>query len=151
MIQETLAAVQAAQPLTTTDASQVLGSQLASAALLAYLLKWVQGSDLFPWISEHTKGINRALTGAMSLIAAIGISYSFDAATGVLTIGGLHASSLLAGLWAFAKQWAFQQGAADMIFTKSIAADVQIGDVGKPTGVPPPATVTARTGTGNGG
>lgn len=124
------------------DPSQVLGSQLALAALLAYLLKWAQKSNVVPYITEHTRGINRAATAVLSLIAAIGISYNFDSVAGTLTITGLHASALLAGLWEWAKQWAFQQGASDMIFTKAIAEDVQRGDVNLPTGapVPPPGS-----------
>lgn len=99
----------------------VITSQLAGAALLAYLLQWIKASRFVPWVSDHTKGINYALTGLLSLAATIGIHYQFDATTGVLTIGGLHTSTILAGLWEWAKQWAFQQGAADMIFTKSVA------------------------------
>ena len=112
----------------------LISSQLAGAALLAYLLQWVKSSNLIPWVSEHTKGINYALTGVSSLIAAVGIHYQFDAAAGVLTIGGLHANSVLYGLWEWMKQWAFQQGAADMIFSKTVAKDVARGDVPKPTG-----------------
>lgn len=123
-----------ADPQVVADAGQMLGSQLASAALLAYLLKWAQRSNLVPWISEHTRGINRALTGVLSLLAAVGVGYHFDSAAGALTITGLHASTIVAGLWAWAKQWAFQQGASDMIFTKTIAEDVRRGDANTPTG-----------------
>lgn len=119
MIQEAQAAAQAI----SGDGGHLVTSQLAGAALLAYLLQWIKHSRLVPWVGEHTKGINYALTGLMSLVATIGIHYNFDASTGVLTIGGLHASTILSGLIEWAKQWAFQQGAADMIFTKSIAKE----------------------------
>lgn len=105
------------------DNSQMITSQLASAALLAYLLQWLKRTRLIPWVSEHTKGINYALTGIMSLLAAVGIHYNFDAAAGTLTIGGLHATTIAHGLWEWLKQWAFQQGAADMIFTKTAVKD----------------------------
>ena len=118
-----------------SDPGQMLGSQLAGAVLLAYLLQWVKASNWFPWISEHTKMLNRAITGALSLVAAVGIHYTFDSASGVLTIGGLHASSVGHGLLEWAKQWAFQQGTADLIFAKTVAQDVKAGDVPKPTGV----------------
>ena len=134
MMQEAQAATAVA------DAGQLVTSQLAGAALFAYLLQWVKQSDWFPWISEHTKGINYAVTGLMSLVAAVGIHYQFDATAGVLTIGGLHVGTILHGLWEWMKQWAFQQGAADLIFSKTVAKDVARGDVPKPTG----------TGTGNG-
>lgn len=137
MTQETLAAAQAVH-----SNGDVITSQLAGAALLAYLLQWVKSSKWVPWITDHTKGINYALTGLLSLAATIGIHYQFDATAGVLTIGGLHASSILAGLWEWVKQWAFQQGAADLIFTKAVVKDVQSGDVARPTGLP--------TGTGTG-
>ena len=117
-----------------SDPSHLVGSQLASAALLAYLLQWVKNSNLVPWVSEHTKGINRAITGVLSLIAAIGVHYTFDSATGVLTIGGLTAGSIVSGLWSWISQWAFQQGASDMIFTKTTAEAVKVGEVEKPTG-----------------
>lgn len=123
-------------PAQVTVTQQVLGSQLAMAALLAYLLKWVQRSEWVPWISEHTRGLNRVLTGLMSLVATIGISYSFDTTTGVLTISGLHLSSIAAGLFEWVKQWAFQQAASDIVITRSIAQDVQTGDVNRPTGAP---------------
>lgn len=129
MVQEAQATAAA-----VSDAGQLVTSQLASGALLAYLLQWVKQSKFIPWVSEHTKGINYALTGILSLMAAVGIHYQFDAASGVLTIGGLHATAIAHGLWEWAKQWAFQQGAADMIFTKTTAAAVKVGEVEKPTG-----------------
>lgn len=107
----------------------VITSQLAGAALLAYLLQWIKTSRLIPWVGAHTKGINYALTAALSLAATIGIHYQYDAANGVLTIGGLHAATILGGLWEWAKQWAFQQGAADMIFTKTVAGRDATGNL----------------------
>lgn len=117
MIQDVLPAA------TAVDTSQMISSQLAGAALLAYLLQWIKSTKLLPWVSEHTKGINYALTGVMSLVAAVGIHYQFDSTSGVLTISGLHTSSVLHGLWEWLKQWAFQQGAADMIFSKQVAKE----------------------------
>jgi len=134
-----LADVQTLAPA-AVDTTQVLGSQLASAALLAYLLKWLQRTDWVPYVTEHTRGINRALTGVMSLAATVGIGYNFDTTAGVLTITGLHLSSVAAGLFAWIQQWAFQQAASDIVTTRSIAADVQAGDVARPTGLPPAGT-----------
>lgn len=122
MIQEAQAAAQ------TMSSGELVTSQLAGAALLAYLLQWLKATRLVPFISEHTKGINRALTGIMSLAASIGIHYNFDSTAGILTIGGLHAGSILHGLWAWAQQWAFQQGAADMIFTRQVAKETAEAD-----------------------
>lgn len=120
MTQETAAAAQA-----VVDSGQMITSQLAGAALLAYLLQWVKRSKLVPWVSEHTKTINYALTGLLSLIAAVGIHYQYDATAGTLTIGGLHASSIFHGLVEWIKQWAFQQGASDLITAKTASRDAQ--------------------------
>lgn len=132
MIQEAQVAASAASAV--NDAGQLVTSQLASAALLAYLLQWVKTRNWIPWISEHTKGINYLITGVLSLTAAVGIHYQFDSASGVLTVGGLHLSSIVHGLWEWMKQWAFQQGASDLIFSKHVAKDVSRGDVPRPTG-----------------
>lgn len=129
MIQEAQTAAAA-----VNDAGQLVSSQLAGAALLAYLLSWAKSSNLIPWVTDHTKGINYFLTGLSSLIMAVGIHYQFDATAGVLTIGGLHAAPILHGLWEWAKQWAFQQSASDVIFSKTVAKDVARGEVPKPTG-----------------
>ncbi len=121
-----------------SQGAELVSSQLASGALLAYALQWAKNSKLVPFITEHTVGVNRTLTGLMAFIAAIGIHYTFDADAGVLVIGGLHTQSLLHGFWAWISQWAFQQGASDMIFTKTTAEAVKAGDVPRPTGLVEP-------------
>ncbi len=121
-------------PQTLDTAHHAIGSQLSAALLVAYVLQWAKQSNVVPWISEHTKGLNRVLTGLTSLVAAVGISYTFDASTGVLTIGGLHASALATGAWTWVQQWALQQGAADMILTKATAR-------GDTVDAPPPASL----------
>lgn len=138
-IQDVQATAVAAQHVAN---EHLITSQLAGAALLAYLLQWVKRTRLIPWVSDHTKGVNYALTGVMSLLATLGIHYQFDATSGVLTVGGLHATTIAAGAWEWAKQWAFQQGAADMIFTKSAVKDA--------TGVVSQESIHRAMGTGTG-
>jgi hypothetical protein len=140
MIQE-LAASAPATAQAVSDTGQLISSQLAGAALMAYVLQWVKRSRLFPWVSEHTVGIQRALTAVTSLLAAIGIHYSFDSTAGVITITGIHAASIAAGLWEWAKQWAFQQGAADMIFTKTASRELAaVAGTGSGSGATPTST-----------
>lgn len=122
-------AIQAAQ-----QSNEMISSQLGGAMLLAYLLQWAKNSKLIPFVTHHTKVINYALTGAMSLIAAVGIHYTFDPNTGAFAITGTVAG-LVHGTWEWAKQWAFQQASATMITTKSIAESVQQGAAEPPTGI----------------
>lgn len=128
--------IQEAQAVAETVAAHgnEFSSQLATGALLAYALQWVKRSRFVPWVSDHTKGINRALTGLTSFIATIGIHYTFDPTAGVLVIGGLHTQTLLEGGWAWIEQWAFQAVAGDVIIAKTTAEAVSVGDVPKPTG-----------------
>lgn len=98
---------------------QLITSQLASAALMVYLLQWVKRSRLIPWVTEHTKGLNRMLNAMLAMAAAVGIHYHFDAEAGQLVISGLYGQSIAQGVWEWSKQWAFQQASFDMIFAKT--------------------------------
>lgn len=136
---------------TADAASQVVNttvtSQFAGAAAIGYLLNWLKESDRIPWISAHTKWLNRILVGVLSFITAIGVHYTFDPAAGTLIIGGLHASTIGHGLLDWGTQWIMAQMSSDIVLTKRTAEAVQTGDVNKPTGI----KLASDKGTGGGG
>lgn len=127
MVQETAAA----QELVNTTVT----SQIASAAMIGYALNFLRQAKWFPWLGEHSKGVKYALTGLLSFVTALGIHYSFDATAGVLTIGGLHAASIMHSGWEWITQWFLAQLASDHVQMKMTAEAVSAGNVEPPTGI----------------
>ena len=90
---------------------ELLTSQMTSAYITSALLEWLKAKPWFPFASADTAVLNRATSMIFALIAAIGLHYTFDAESGVLTITGLTAANILHTGWAWIQQYALQQAA----------------------------------------
>jgi len=90
-----------------------LPSQIGLAAAASYAIQFLKDSPKFAWIGQHTSGLNRALAVVTSLIAAVGINYSYthtNEGTWVITLTGLSLASVGHYAWAWFVQFALQQG-----------------------------------------
>lgn len=88
---------------------------LGLGALAAYLIKFLQGSKYFPWITAEAKKINIAIQAMLSLLASIGIGYTWDATTHALTITGLSLALIFHGAINWLSQFAIQHGFTNLI------------------------------------
>ena len=93
----------------------LLGSQLALAYLFSSLMKIFKYTPWFPFMQKEAAVLNRIFAAIMALIAAVGIQYTYDSVTGVMTITGLTAAGIATGLWSWFVQFALQQGAFKLI------------------------------------
>ena len=90
-----------------------LPSQIGLAAAASYAIQFLKDSPKFSWISQHTSGLNRALAVVTSLIAAVGVNYTYthpNEGTFVITLTGLSLASVGHYAWAWFVQFALQQG-----------------------------------------
>jgi hypothetical protein len=87
--------------------------QFAAGAALEYLLHLLQQWSKTPWITEHTTKITMICRGALAFFATIGLSWHYQG--GTLTISGLSATVILAGLWHLFRQYAVQHGFGKLI------------------------------------
>lgn len=93
--------------------SEELLSQLTSSAVVIYAIELLKNTGWVTWITADTKTLNRWLAVFGSLLAAVGIHYSYDATAGALVITGLTTTGLLHGTWHWAQQYAITQLAYD--------------------------------------
>lgn len=88
---------------------------LGLGAIAAYLIKFAQSSKYFPWITEEGKKINLFVQAMLSLIASVGIGYTWDATTHALTITGLSIAVVGHGIFSWISQFAIQHGFTNLI------------------------------------
>ena len=89
--------------------TELITSQLTAAYATSAVLQWLKGKPWFPFANANTAALNRATSMVLALIAAIGLHYTFDAESGVLTISGLTAANILHTVWAWVQQYALTQ------------------------------------------
>jgi predicted ferric reductase len=97
-----------------TDAT-VLNQQIPLAVISTYLLQWLKGTRLFPWLTMESQRLNRMAGVVIAFCASVGVLFSFDHAAGVLTISGLTTANLLHVGARFLQQWVYQQGSYRML------------------------------------
>jgi hypothetical protein len=88
---------------------------LGLGALAAYLIKFLQGSKYFPWISAEAKKITFVVQAMLSLLATIGIGYTWDAQNHSLLITGLSLAAIFHGAIGWISQFAIQHGFTNLI------------------------------------
>ena len=72
-------------------------------------MQLLKKAEWFPWINSQTDRANRLIAVALAGLAALGISFTFDAGTGVMTVAGLKLETILGGGWAWLKSYATQE------------------------------------------
>jgi len=86
---------------------------LSVQAIVSYLVvqfvAWLKRSSLFPWIGDHTAGLNRCLAATLAALAAIGINFHYDAAAGSLLITGLTLTSIATFVVEWLRGWIMQE------------------------------------------
>lgn len=85
--------------------ASVGGFAVAVPLALEALKRWRR----VPWIDEYTDTINRVVAVLASVVAANGISYAYDGATGDLVLQGLTAAALAKVVMAMATQFGLQE------------------------------------------
>lgn len=93
-------------------------SSVASAGLLTYVIEWAKRSRLVPWLTADNKTLLRWVNALSAAAVAIGLNMVYNADARQLIIDIPTASAAASGLWAWGKQWAFQQMAYDGIVVK---------------------------------
>lgn len=80
-------------------------STLAPAAIVqviaVWVIQWLKGSKAFPFLSQYTPVLNRALAFIIAMVSAAGITWHYNATLGQVTIMGLTEQAIwtaLAGL-----------------------------------------------------
>lgn len=84
-------------------------------ALAAYFIKFLQGSKYFPWITAEAHKITLLVQAFLSLLATLGIGYTWSSATHTLTITGLSFAVIFHGFLAWISQFAIQHGFTNLI------------------------------------
>jgi len=90
-------------------------SQFTAAALLEYLLHFLQKWSKTPWITEHTTWITVAARSLFALCATVGITWKYSGETHELVIGGLSAIAIATGLWHVISQYAMQHAFGGLV------------------------------------
>lgn len=93
------------------DYSVVFGAGAAAA----YLIKFLQHSKYFPWITAEAAKVNTIVQAAISFLVTIGITFKWDPQAHTLMIGGLSLALILHGLWTWFTQFAVQHGFTNLI------------------------------------
>jgi hypothetical protein len=100
------------------DVSLVFGV----GAACAYLLKLVQLSKRFPWISAETKRINFYAQLVLSFLSTVGIGFQYDSAAHTLLISGLSLAAIFHAAGSWFVQFAVQHGFSNVIQMSSNGA-----------------------------
>jgi len=89
-------------------AVQELGTQVTLALMGAGILQWLKNRAWLPFVNAHSATINHVIMIISSGLFAIGIHFVWDSAAHSLTITGLSLTTILHGLFLWAKQWTYQ-------------------------------------------
>src|SRR4051812_17523007 len=103
--------VQSAMPSPTapmTAFHDPVSTKLTTSAVIVYVLEVAKRSNLLPWITAHTKYMNRFASVVAACASAVGIHFTFDHISGTLMITGLSLATVLSALWAVLQQYCLQ-------------------------------------------
>ena len=69
------------------DPTNIIATQGSTILLIPLLVQWMKRSDLaiFRWISSETDTINRGVSWALGIVAALGIHWATDLSGGIFT------------------------------------------------------------------
>lgn len=84
-------------------------THVTTGAVAVYAIEWAKRTPLLSWVHADTKALNRALSGLLAVVAAVGIGWSYDSATGTLVVNGLTWGAIVATGWEAVKQFVLQQ------------------------------------------
>ena len=58
--------------------NEILGDQVGVSVLVVGVLQWLKRQTWFPWITEHTDGLNRAVALAAAFLTSAGFQFAID-------------------------------------------------------------------------
>lgn len=90
-------------------------SQFTAAAILEYLLHFLQKWSKTPWISEHTEHITVVTRAVFAFLATLGINWKYSGDTHTLIISGLSAIAIATGVWHCLSQYAMQHAFGGLV------------------------------------
>ena len=74
----------------------------------AGFLQFLKSQSWLSKINQNSVAINHVVLLATSAAGAVGVHAAWNASAGSLTITGINAAAIAAGIWVWAKQWAIQ-------------------------------------------
>ena len=103
------------------------GQELSLQAILGYFvvttMEWLKEKRWFPWISEHTKTVNRIVAALAATAYSLGIHYQFDSTAGTLKISGLHLDPIRDAVLGYVMQQLIYRGAVEKTKDASALAE----------------------------
>ncbi len=124
-------------------------STITASAMAVSIVQWLKNTKLVPFMDQHTAGINRIVGWVFATISAFGLHYTYDSATGTLTLTGLTVAALSHSIWDVVKSYAFQK----LIYAGVIKGPAQVAEAQKAVGAAPgqqPVVPVAAGGTEEG-
>lgn len=71
-----------------------LQSQLTLALLVPFILQWLKRSSWFPVLTMETSKLNAIVASIIAVAGGVGIAFTYNAQSGVLTVTGLTLASI---------------------------------------------------------
>lgn len=99
------------------DVSILVG--LLVSAIAPKLLEWLKPARWAPFIKPYAPRLNRLTAIAVATLTTLGVTVDFDAAAGVLTIGGLQAEPLLR----FGLTWILNFALQETVYRRFVNTD----------------------------
>lgn len=105
-----------------------------AASMVVSIIQWLKQATWIPFVSQHSAGINRAISWGAAIVTGTGIHWMYSTENGTLLISGLTvasvSSTVLNTIQSYFAQWLVYNAAI-----KARAADVAA--VAHRTGAPP--------------
>lgn len=87
-----------------------LGTQITISTLVVYLLEWLKTKKWAPFVQKNAATMNKITAGVVAFIAALGVSYTWDATNHQLVIANVPTlAGFVTVLWIWVKQWVMQE------------------------------------------
>ena len=88
-----------------------LQSQITLALIVPYILQWLKSQSWFPFLTLPGGKLNTMVAAIVAIAGGLGIAFSFNDQTGILTVSGLTWASLWPALQHAVMQFMMQHAA----------------------------------------
>lgn len=104
------AAQQVAPTLPKRASASPLATQITVSTLIVYLLEWLKTKKWAPFVQKNAATMNKITAGVVAFIAALGVTYTWDATNHQLIIANVPTlAGFITVCWTWIKQWVFQE------------------------------------------
>lgn len=90
-------------------AGDFVADQVTASAVVVIFIQYLKKSRFAPFITFETDALNKAMGALFAAFTAVGIHYSYDAASHTLMITGITLGAFVHGLWHWLTSFSFQQ------------------------------------------